>query len=146
MIAGAFVWAFDWFDINHLPILRPLTQGHRMWCFRCGECVILNLLSNMTSRAAKSQQNTAAVAKDSRILPTDEQVHELIAGTSGTRARRAVRSRSCRVHTAHCDGECPSGRHTEELRCDDAVGGAVPSTPPRLQPKVDEPKAVNNVV
>ncbi|RYE83454.1 MAG: hypothetical protein EOO65_03935 [Methanosarcinales archaeon] len=28
VIAGAFEWAFDWFDINHLPNLRPLTQGH----------------------------------------------------------------------------------------------------------------------
>ncbi|RYG49947.1 hypothetical protein EON66_12400 [archaeon] len=90
----------------------------------------------MTSHAAKCQQHTAAVTKDSRTLPTDEQVHELIAGTSGTRTRCAVRSQSCDVHTAHCDGGCPSDRHTEELRCDGVVGEAVPSASPRLQPKV----------
>ncbi|RYE83440.1 MAG: hypothetical protein EOO65_03960, partial [Methanosarcinales archaeon] len=114
VIAGAFVWAFDCLDINHLPNLRLLALGHRMWCFRCGGCVNLNLLSNMTSHAAKCQQHTAAVAKDSRTLPTDEQLYELIAGTSGTRTRRAVRSQSCDVHTAHCHGESPSHRHTEE--------------------------------
>ncbi|RYE81860.1 MAG: hypothetical protein EOO65_06255 [Methanosarcinales archaeon] len=94
VIAGAFVWAFDWFGIDHLPSLRLLTQGYWMGCFRCGGCVHLNLLSNMTSHAAKSQQHTAAVAKDSRTLPTDEQVSELIAGAH----------RSCRQgqpHTAH---------------------------------------------
>ncbi|RYE81859.1 MAG: hypothetical protein EOO65_06250 [Methanosarcinales archaeon] len=61
---------------------------------------------------------------------------ELIAGASGTRTRRAVRSRCRDVHTAHCHGECPSHRHTEVLRCDGVAGGAVPSAPPRLQPKV----------
>ncbi|RYE83989.1 MAG: hypothetical protein EOO65_03030 [Methanosarcinales archaeon] len=145
VIAGAFEWAFDWFDINHLPSLRLITQGHQMWCFRCGECVNLNHHSNMTSHA-KSQMHAAAVVKDSRALPTDEQVSELIAGTSDTRTRRAVRSRCRDVHAVHCDGECPLDRHTEELRCDAVVGEAVPSAPPRLQPKVNVPKTVNDVV
>ncbi|RYE83453.1 MAG: hypothetical protein EOO65_03930, partial [Methanosarcinales archaeon] len=100
----------------------------------------------MASHAAKNQKHTAAVAKDSRTLPTDEQLYEVIAGASDTRTRRAVRSLCRDVHTAHCDGECPSNRNTEEMRCDGVVGEAVHSAPPRLQPKVDEPKAMNNVV
>ncbi|RYE85517.1 MAG: hypothetical protein EOO65_00205 [Methanosarcinales archaeon] len=97
VIAGASEWAFDWFDANHLSSLRLFTHRHRMRRCRCGECGHLNLLSNVTSHAAKNQPHTAAVTKYRRNLRTNEQVPGAITGASST-------SRARTVHCATCGG------------------------------------------
>lgn len=83
IIAGATEWAFDWFDLNNHPSLRLLTQGYRMWCFRCGECVHLNHAHNMASHA-KSLKHAAAVAKDTRVDLTEEKLNALFVGIGDT--------------------------------------------------------------